>query len=299
MAHLGTAELVSAVCNAGGLGIIGAGYYQPEWVRQQIHRTRERTDRPFGINLPLTSPYADEIIALVLEENLPVVTTGVGDPTPFVPAFRQLGMKVMPVVAAVSAARRLEEAGVDAVVTEGMESGGHIGETTTMALVPQVVDALRIPVVAAGGIADGRGLAAALALGAEGVQVGTRFACSQESVAHPAYKQRVIEAHDRSTVITGRTTRLPLRSLKNSFTEQFQTLEDSGATPEELGMLGEGRMHLGLIDGDLENGSLLAGQIAGMIREVKPVKAIIEEMVAEAEAVLTRLESLRRGEDRG
>jgi len=295
MAHLGTAELVSAVCNAGGLGIIGAGYYQPDWVRHQIHLTREMTDRPFGLNIPLTSPYADEVIAIVLEETVAVVTTGVGDPAAFVPAFKELGMKVMPVIAGVGPARRMQEAGVDAVVAEGMESGGHIGETTTMALLPQVVDSVSIPVVAAGGIADGRGLAAALALGAQGVQVGTRFACSEESVAHPSYKQKVLEAHDRSTTITGRTTGLPLRSLKNSLTEQFQALEDAGASPEELNLFGQGRMHLGLIEGDVDDGSLLAGQIAGMIKEIKPVKVIIEEMVAEAEAVMARLRGLQTG----
>ena len=295
MAHLGTAELVSAVSNAGGLGIIGAGYYQPDWVRRQIHLTRERTDRPFGINLPLTSPYADEVIAVILEEMVAVVTTGVGDPSTFVAAFRELGMKVMPVVAAVRAAQRLEKAGVDAIVAEGMESGGHIGETTTIALVPQVVDAVNIPVIAAGGIADGRGLAAVLALGAQGAQVGTRFACSEESIAHPNYKQKVLEAYDRSTVITGRTTGMPLRSLKNSLTEQYQALEDSGVSREELGMFGEGRMTLGLIDGDVDNGSLLAGQIAGMIKEIKPVKVIIEEMVAEAEAIIKRISDLRTG----
>jgi len=295
MAHLGTAELVSAVSNAGGLGIIGAGYYQPDWVRRQIHLTRERTDRPFGINLPLTSPYADEVIAVILEESVAVITTGVGDPSAFISTFRELGMKVMPVVAAVRTAQRLEKTGVDAIVAEGMESGGHVGETTTMALVPQVVDAVNIPVIAAGGIADGRGLAAALALGAQGVQVGTRFACSEESIAHPNYKQKVLEAHDRSTVITGRTTGLPLRSLKNSLTEQYQALEESGVSGEELSMFGEGRMNLGLISGDVEDGSLLAGQIAGMIKEIKPVKVIIEEMVAEAEAVMKRIADLRTG----
>jgi len=271
MAHLGTAELVSAVSNAGGLGIIGAGYYRPDWVRRQIHLTREHTDRPFGINLPLTSPYADEVIAVILEESVAVITTGVGDPSAFVSTFRELGIKVMPVVAAVRPAQRLEKTGVDAIVAEGMESGGHIGETTTIALVPQVVDAVNIPVIAAGGIADGRGLAAALALGAQGVQVGTRFACSEESIAHPNYKQKVLEAHDRSTVITGRTT------------------------GEALSMFGEGRMNLGLVDGNVEDGSLLAGQIAGMIKEIKPVKVIIEEMVAEAEAVMTRIADLRTG----
>lgn len=295
MAHVGTAELVSAVSEAGGLGIIGAGYYQPEWVAQQIRLTRERTSRPFGVNIPLTSPHAAQVIRVVLEAKVPVVTTGVGDPTPHLPEFKAAGIKVMPVVGGVALARRLEEAGVDAIVAEGAESGGHIGETTTLALVPQVVDAVRLPVIAAGGIADGRGLAAALALGAQGVQVGTRFVCSQECIAHPAYKQRIIQAHDRSTVVTGRSTGLPLRSLKNSLTEQYLALEQAGASSEELNLFGQGRMHLGLIEGDTEDGSLLAGQIAGMIRDIRPVRAIIDEMLSGAEAVINRLQELQTG----
>jgi enoyl-[acyl-carrier protein] reductase II len=204
-------------------------------------------------------------------------------------------MKVIPVVASVDTAKRMEEAGVDAIVAEGSESGGHIGETTTMALVPQVVDSVQIPVVAAGGIADGRGLAAALALGAQGVQIGTRFVCSEECVAHPKYKEKILEAHDRSTVVTGQTTGLPLRSLKNSLTEQFLELEKAGATKEELNMFGENRMHMGLIEGDIDNGSLLAGQIAGLIKEIKPIKVIIEEIITEAEAVIASLNQFKAG----
>jgi enoyl-[acyl-carrier protein] reductase II len=289
MAHLGTAELVSAVSNAGGLGIIGTGYYEPDWIRNQIRRTRELTDMPFGINIQLRSPHIEQVVRIILEEKVAIVTTGAGNPARYMPDFKQAGMKVIPVIAKVSTARRMEEAGADAVVAEGTESAGHIGETTTMALVPQVVDSIQIPVIAAGGIGDGRGLAAALALGAKGVQMGTVFACSQECIAHPDYKKKILEANDCSTVVTGRTTGLPLRSLKNSLTEQYTALEAGGATPEELDLFGQGRMYLGLIEGDVDDGSLLAGQIAGMVKEIRPVKVIIEEIMAEAEAVIAGL----------
>lgn len=295
MAHLGTAELVSAVSNAGGLGILGAGYYSAEWVREQIMITRALTDRPFGVNLPLTSPHAAAVISVMLEDEVKIVTTGVGDPLQHIPEFKQAGITIMPVVGSVARAERLEEAGVDAVVAEGMESGGHVGETTTMALVPQVVDGVSLPVVAAGGIADGRGVVAALALGALGAQLGTRFVCSEECVAHPDFKQKILEAHDRATVITGQSTGLPLRSLKNSLTEQYRALEQAGVDPAELAELGRGRMRLGLIDGDTDEGSLLSGQIAGLIGEIKPVKVIIEELIAEAEAVITGLNRFRSG----
>ncbi len=289
MAHLGTAELVSAVSNAGGLGIIGTGYYEPDWVRDQIRRTREQTGNPFGINIQLRSPHIEQVVRIILEERVAIVTTGAGNPAKYMPDFKQAGMKVIPVIARVSTARRMQEVGADVVVAEGMESAGHIGETTTMALLPQVVDSVQIPVIAAGGIADGRGLAAALALGAQGVQIGTLFACSQECIAHPAYKKKILEANDSSTVVTGRTTGLPLRSLKNSLTEQYAALEEGGATPEELNLFGQGRMYLGLIEGDVDDGSLLAGQISGMIKETKPVKVIIEEIITEAEAIIISL----------
>src|SRR3990172_7782142 len=200
MAWVGTAELVSAVSNAGGLGIIGAGNAPPDWVREQIALVRTWTDKPFGLNIMLMSPFASEVVQVALEERVPVVTTGAGNPGPMVPRFKELGIKVMPVVASVALAKRLERLGVDALVAEGMESGGHIGEVTTMALVPQVADAVSIPVVAAGGVGDGRGLAAALALGAQGVQVGTRFVCSDECIAHSNFKRKVVEAKDRSTI---------------------------------------------------------------------------------------------------
>ncbi len=295
MAHVGTVELVSAVSNAGGLGIIGAGYYQPDWVKRQIQLTKQQTSKPFGVNIPLTSPFLEKVIEVVLKERVAIVATGAGNPEPYITEFKQAGMIVMPVVASVALAKRLEKAGVDAIVAEGTESGGHIGETTTMALVPQVVDSVQIPVVAAGGIGDGRGLAAALALGAQGVQIGTRFVCSDECIAHPRYKEKVLEAHDRSTVVTGQTTGLPLRALKNSLTEQYLELEKAGITKEELNLFGEGRMHLGLIEGDTDDGSLLSGQIAGMMKEIKPVRVIIEEMIAEAETIIASLRNLQTG----
>jgi len=294
MAHVGTAELVSAVSNAGGLGIIGAGFYQPDWVRQQIRLTRQQTSKPFGINIQLASPFTAPVIEVILEEKVAIVATGAGNPEPYIPRFKEAGMKVVPVVASVSRAQRLERVGVDAIVAEGMESGGHVGETTTMALVPQVVDSVRIPVVAAGGIADGRGLAAALALGAQGVQMGTRFVCSTECVAHPSYKQKVLEAHDRSTVVTRQTIGRPLRTLQNSLTEQVRALEEAGISREELEEFDRGRMLLGLVEGDIDEGSLLAGQIAGLIKEIKPVRVIIEEIIAEAETIITSLTTFYR-----
>jgi len=292
MAYVATAELVSAVSNAGGLGIIGTGNAEPDWVRKQIRLTRERTNKPFGVNILLMSPFAKQVIEVVLEEKVSVVTTGAGNPGIHISRFRQAGVKVMPVVASVALAVRLEHAGVDAVVAEGMESGGEVGETTTMALVPQVVDAVKIPVVAAGGIGDGRGLAAALALGAQGVQIGTRFVCSNECIAHTRYKEKILKAHDRSTVVTGQTTGYPVRCLQNRFTRQFAELEKAGASKEELDLLGQGRVYKGLIEGDTEEGLLISGQIAGLINKLKPVKNIIEEMVAEAESVIAQLKGL-------
>lgn len=295
MAHIGTAELVAAVSNAGGLGIIGCGYYRPDWVKQQIRLTRQKTTRSFGINVPLTSPYVKEVIEVIIQEGVPIITTGNASPEPYITRFKRARMKIMPVVASVSTAKRMEQLGVDAVVAEGMESGGHVGEVTTIALVPQVVDAVKIPVVAAGGFADGRGLVAALVLGAKGIQMGTRFVCSTESIANQKYKQKILEANDRATVVTGYTTGLPLRALKNSLTEQYLALEQAGATRAELDLFGQGRMHLGLIEGDTDEGSLLAGQIAGMIKDIKPVKTIIEDIIAEAERVIASLSKYTTG----
>ncbi len=294
MVYLGTSELVSAVSNAGGLGIIGTGNSKPDWIRQQIQLTRQLTNKPFGVNIVLTSPYAEQIVEAVLEEKVAVVTTGAGDPGTYIPRLKQSGTKVMSVVASVALAKRLKRAGADAIVAEGMESGGKVGRTTTMALVPQVVDSVQIPVVAAGGISDGRGLVAALALGAQGVQVGTRFICSDECIAHPRFKEQILKAHDRSTVVTGRSVGSTMRCLQNSLTRQFRALERAGVSKEEMDLLGRGRMYQGLIEGDIDEGSLLSGQIAGMIKEIKPVRVIIEEMVAEAEVLIDNLKDFRR-----
>lgn len=292
MAHIGTGELVSAVSNAGGLGIIGAGHYQPDWLLQQIYLTRGRTNRPYGVNIALSSPFVEGIVDLVLAEKVPVVSTGAGDPSSYMPRFKQAGIKVIPVVAGVSAARRMEQAGADAIVAEGMESGGRIGEITTMALVPQVVDSVSIPVIAAGGIADGRGLAAALALGARGIQMGTRFVCSTECIAHARYKQKIVEADDKATMVSRVTSGYPLRTLHNKLSEQFDELEKSGVSRDVLELFDRDRMYLGLIDGDLEEGSLLAGQIAGLIKDIKPVKEIIDDIMAQAETVIAGMASI-------
>lgn len=289
MAWLGTHELVSAVSAAGGLGIIGAGNAPVSWLREQIRLVQQHTARPFGVNIMLLSPYVEEVIQAVLEEQVPIVTTGGGNPGPYMSRLKAAGIKVMPVISSVALARRLERLGADAVVAEGMESGGHIGDTTTMALVPQVVDAVPIPVVAAGGIADGRGLAAALSLGAQGVQMGTRFICSTECIAHPNFKSKLLEAKDRSTVTTGESTGHPVRCLLNPLARKFQALEKTGASPKELDELGIGSMRRGLIDGDLIDGSLMAGQIAGLVNEIKPVRAIIEDMVGQADSILAGL----------
>ena len=296
MAHIGTYELVSAVSNAGGLGIIGTGNAEPEWVREQIRLTRKRTHKPFGVNILLMSPFAEQNMEVVLEEKVGIVTTGAGNPGIYISRFKQAGVKVMPVVASVPLAMRLERAGVDAVVAEGMESGGDVGETTTMSLMPQVAGSVQIPVVAAGGIADGRGLAAALALGAQGVQMGTRFVCSAECIAHPRYKDKILKARDRSTVVTGQSTGYPIRCIQNPLTRKFLEMEKAGAPKEKLDMIGTGAVYKGLIEGDLEEGSLLSGQIAGLINDIKPVKTIMEEMIAEAESIIARLQDFRVGD---
>lgn len=291
MAHVGTAELASAVSNAGGLGIIGSGSSGPDWVREQIRLTRQQTNKPFGVNIPLVSPFAEQVIDVVLQEKVAVVTTGAGSPEVYIPRFKQAGIKVMPVVASVALAMRLEQAGVNAIVAEGLESGGHIGQTTTMALVPQVVDSVQVPVVAAGGIGDGRGLTAIIVLGAQGVQIGTRFLCSKECIAHQKFKEEILKAHDRSTVVTGQSIGYAVRYLQNRLTQQFLILEKAGASKEELDLFSRGRMYLGIIEGNVDEGSLPSGQIAGLIKEIKPVKVIIEEMIAEAETMIARLKN--------
>lgn len=292
MAWVATGELAAAVSAAGGLGVIGAGNAPPETVRQEIRKVRERTDRPFGVNIYYMSPYVEELIDLVCAEKVPVVTTGAGNPGKHLPKLKAAGVKVIPVVASVALAKRLERLGVDALVAEGMECGGHIGEIATMPLVPQIVDAVHIPVIAAGGIADGRGLAAALALGAAGVQMGTRFICTEECTVHPNYKEAVLKAGDRDAVVTGMPGHY-VRVLKNKLTRQFEELAARGASWEEMDRLGAGKLRAA-VEGDVEYGSLMAGQSAALVREIKPAAAIIEEVMAEAEAIISRLGKLVR-----
>lgn len=292
MAHIGTWELVSAVSNAGGLGIIGAGFYEADWVRQQLQTTKEKTGKPYGINIQLASPHLEQVIEVVLEEKPPVVTTGAGNPEPYLPALKHSGIKVLPVVNSADAARKAESAGADAVIAEGTESGGHVGETTTVVLVPEVAGKVGIPVIAAGGIYNGRGLAAALALGAAGIQMGTRFACSTECIAHDNYKNEICRSTDPATIVTRQALGYPQRSLRNSLAFRFNELEKAGVPAEELAMFDRGRMYLGLIEGDTEEGALLAGQVAGAITEIKSVKDIIEDIVKEAERVISSLKTV-------
>ncbi len=294
MAWVATAELAAAVSAAGGLGIIGAGNLPPEEVRAEIRKVRELTDRPFGVNVYYMSPYVEEVLAVVVEERVPVLTTGAGNPGKHLPMLKEAGVKVIPVVASVALAKRLARAGVDALIAEGMECGGHIGEVTTMALVPQVVDAVDIPVIAAGGIADGRGLAAALALGAAGVQIGTRFICAAECQVHPNYKEAILKAGDRDTVVTGYPGHY-VRVLRNKLARQFEELMRQGAPPEELDRLGANKLRAAARDGDVEYGSLMAGQSAGLVKRIAPAREIITEIVTEAARVIRSLGGVLSG----
>lgn len=289
MAWVATAELVAAVSEAGGLGVIGSGAAPPDWFREQLHKTRQLTNKPFGVNVMLLSPYLAEIMAILLAEPVAVVTTGAGNPGKYVPALREAGTKVIPVVSSVALAKRLVRSGVDAFIAEGMESGGHIGELTTMALVPQVVDAVDIPVIAAGGIFDGRGLVAALALGAVGVQMGTRFMCAQECTIPMRVKEFVIRAKDRDTTISGTSTGHPVRCLRNKLTRRFDEMEKSGTPPEEIDELGVGSLRLAMVEGDIENGTVMAGQVCGMVKKVQPAREIIMDIMNSAESTLSRL----------
>jgi enoyl-[acyl-carrier protein] reductase II len=286
MAWIGTAELAAAVSNAGGLGIIGAGHMPPDILRAEIQKAKKWTNKPFGVNIMLMSPFVKEVMQVVVEERVPVVTTGAGNPGEYIPALKEIGSKVIPVVASVALAKRLARTGVDAIIAEGTESGGHIGDITTMALVPQVVDAVDIPVIAAGGIADSRGVAAAFALGAKGVQMGTRFVVSEECIAHENYKNLVLKARDRSTVVTGRSTGHPVRVLGNKLTREYLELENGGAPVEELEKLGAGKLNLATHKGDVENGSVMIGQISGMLHELKSVDAIMQDLVKGIPAVV-------------
>lgn len=286
MAWIADASLASAVSKAGGLGIIAAMNANAEWVRGQIRELREATDRPFGVNVMLMSPFADEVAQVVAEERVPVVVTGAGNPAKYMKDWAAADIKVVPVVASVGLARLMRRAGATAVVAEGTESGGHIGETSTMALVPQVVDAVDIPVVAAGGIADGRGVAAAFMLGAQGVQVGTRFLVADECTVSDEYKDRVLKAKDISTIATGRKFGHPVRCLKTPFSNEYACLEKEGASEQELNELGTGALRKAAKEGDYEHGSFLCGQIAGMVTKREPAAAIVDDLVDGAERVL-------------
>ena len=286
MAWVAEYHLASAVSEAGGLGLIGGANAPGDVVRDYIRKTKERTSKPFGVNVMLMSPYADDVAKVVVEEGVKVVTTGAGNPGKCMDMWKSAGIKVIPVVASVALAKMMEKAGADAVVAEGTESGGHIGEATTMTLVPQVVDAVKIPVIAAGGIADGRGMAAAFMLAAEAVQVGTRFVVAKESIVHENYKQRIIKAKDIDSTVTGRSHGHPVRCLRNQMTREYVKLEQEGKSFEELEYLTLGALRKAVVDGDVTHGTVMAGQIAGMINKEQTCKEIIDEMMAQAEALL-------------
>lgn len=286
MAWVAEHSLASAVSEAGGLGIIAAANAPCDYVREEIRKVKARTDKPFGVNIMLLSPYAEEIAKLVVEEKVPVVTTGAGNPSPYMKMWKEAGIKVMPVVASVALAKIMQRAGADAVIAEGCESGGHIGESTTMTLVPQVADAVSIPVIAAGGIGDGRGMAAAMILGASGVQMGTRFLVAEECVIHPNYKARVLKASDIDTAVTGRSTGHPVRQLRNKMTKEYLQKEKEGCSFEELELMTLGSLRRAVQEGDTQQGSMMSGQIAGLVKKEQSCREIIEEMIQQTEQLL-------------
>lgn len=290
MANIATGEFAAACSNAGALGIIGAGGMNADTLRQNIRRCKELTDKPFGVNIMLMHPQADEFAKIVVEEGVPVVTTGAGNPGKYIPAWKAAGIKVIPVVAAAVLAKHLEPLGIDAVIAEGTESGGHVGELTTMALVPQVADAVDIPVIAAGGIADGRQLLAAYALGAIGAQVGTCLLVSEECPIHENYKKAVLKAKDRDTVVTGRSVDAPVRILRNQMSREYLAREKAGADRMELEHYTLGSLRRAVFDGDTKTGSLMAGQVAGMLHEIKPLRQIFEELNSGCAKRLAELE---------
>ena len=286
MAWVAEHKLAAAVSNAGGFGIIGAASAPPEVVREEIRKCKELTDKPFGVNIMLLNPNAEDVAKIVVKEGVKAVTTGAGNPGKFMELWKNAGVKVIPVVASVAMAKMMERAGADAVVAEGMESGGHIGSATTMTLVPQVADAVNIPVIAAGGIADGRGFAAAFMLGAQAVQMGTRFVAASESIAHDNYKQKVIKARDIDSEITGMSTGHPIRQIRNQMTREYLKLEKEGASFEELEYLTLGSLKKAVMEGDVVNGTLMAGQCAGMVSRVQSCREIIEEIIHDGSALL-------------
>ena len=286
MAWVAEHHLAAAVSEAGGLGLIGAANAPAEWVREQIRAAKNLTEQPFGVNIMLMSPYADEVAQVVAEEGVKVVTTGAGSPEKYMERWKQSGIRVIPVVASVALAKRMERCGADAVVAEGCESGGHVGESTTMALVPQVVDAVKIPVIAAGGIADGRGIAAAFMLGAKAVQMGTRFIATREAQVHESYKNQVLRAKDIDTRVTGRSTGHPVRALRNEMTKRYLELEQEGAPFEELEQLTLGGLRRAVVEGDVRMGSMMAGQCAGLVREILPCSELVPQLMQEAKACM-------------
>ena len=286
MAWVAEYHLAAAVSEAGGLGIIGASSAPADWVREQVREAKKLTDKPFGVNIMLLNPNADEVAKVIVEEGVQVVTTGAGNPEKYMAMWKEAGVKVIPVVASVAQAVRMERCGADAVVAEGCEAGGHIGESTTMVLVPQVADAVQIPVIAAGGIADGRGVAAAFMLGAKGVQVGTHFVVTEESQVHENYKERILKAKDIDTKVTGRTTGHPVRALRNQMTREYLKKEAAGASFEELELMTLGGLRKAVIDGDVVTGSVMAGQSAGMVKEKMTCEQLIRKLNNEADNLL-------------
>lgn len=286
MAWVAEHHLAAAVSEAGGFGLIGAASAPPEIVREEIRKAKELTDKPFGVNIMLLNPNADEVAKIVVEEGIQAVTTGAGNPEKYMPMWKEAGVKVIPVVASVAMAKRMERYGADAVVAEGMEAGGHIGNQTTMALIPQIVDAVNIPIIAAGGIGDGRGVAASFMLGAEGVQMGTRFVVADESIVHDNYKDRIVKAKDIDSVVTGQSTGHPVRCLRNQMTKEYIKKEQEGVPFEELERMTLGSLRKAVMDGDILNGTVMAGQIAGLVSKRQSCKEILQEIMTEAEKLL-------------
>ncbi|OOO00240.1 MAG: 2-nitropropane dioxygenase [Epulopiscium sp. Nele67-Bin004] len=292
MAWIANHAIAAAVSEAGGLGIIAAGNAPGEWLREEIRKCKQKTKKPFGVNIMLLSPFADEVAQIVIEEKVKIVTTGAGNPGKYMKAWQENDIKVIPVVPSVAIAKRMEQGGADAVIVEGCEAGGHIGELTTMVLVPQVADAVKIPVIAAGGIGDGRGFAAALVLGADAIQVGTRFLLAKECEVHQNYKDRVIKATDIDAVATGRSTGHPVRTLRNKLTREYNKLEKQGVAPEELEKIGAGALRAAVVDGDVVNGSVMAGQIAGMFTKEQTTNEIINDYLTELVDIIENSKTL-------
>lgn len=294
MAWISDADLVAAVSNAGGLGVLATGHLDGEGCRKEIKKLKSMTNKPFAVNVMLLSAHVEEIVNVICEEKVPVVTTGAGSPGKYMKRFKEAGTRVIPVVPSVAMAKLMAKDGVDAVIAEGTESGGHVGKTTTMALVPQVVDAIDIPVIAAGGIADGRGIAAVTMLGASGVQIGTRFLVANECNVHPNYKARIIKAKDIDTTTTGQSTGHPVRVIKNKMARAYEALEKNNAPAEELEVLGRGALRKAVVDGDMDNGSVMSGQIAGLVSKEQSCKEIIEEMFDEYKKIMQNAASFAK-----